>query len=141
MRVCYQRDLPPSFDIKTYFFVYLKDYIYHYDNDRVSKVEKKPDLNVLDGGSNGKAVGYRDVDGGQDHHAGDVDSDHKIIIVFPVICDLVDKVHQDCGEIRDHEYTGNVSSQINCELQTCSPLFQFPSLDIILTNRSRATVS
>ena len=74
--------------------VYLEDDINHNNHHRVGKVEEKPDLNVLYGSSNGQAVGHRDLDGGQDHHAGDVHSDHHFIVLPAVVCGLVNQIHQ-----------------------------------------------
>ena len=47
--------------------------------DRVSQVEKEPNLNVLYLSSGGQLARDRDVDGGEHHHAGDVHGDHQLV--------------------------------------------------------------
>ena len=49
----------------------LKDVCYD-DNEGVSKVEQQPPLNWLDGVGSWEGGRNREVDRGQDHHAGDV---------------------------------------------------------------------
>ena len=47
---------------------------------RISQVKYQPDLHRLDVGGGWEAGGDREVDRGQDHHAGDVDRvDHVIL--------------------------------------------------------------
>ena len=70
-------------------------------------------LHWLDRGSRGQACGDRDVDGGQDHHAGDVHRDDELTLhgKVNIVGGLVDDVHEDGGEIGNHENTPNVSSK------------------------------
>ena len=78
---------------------HLEENIDQYDEDRVGEVEEEPDLHWLDVGGAGEAGGDREVDRGQDHHAGDVDGDdHAVLVVSrDVVGGLVDDVHQDGG--------------------------------------------
>ena len=46
------------------------------DEERVEETEEKPDLNVLDRRGGGETCRHRNVEGAQNHHAGDVDSDN-----------------------------------------------------------------
>ena len=75
------------------------------DEDRVGEVEEEPDLHWLDVGGAGEAGGDREVDRGQDHHAGDVDGvDHaELVFTSDVVGGLVDDVHQDGRQIGHHE--------------------------------------
>ena len=41
------------------------------DEGRIDQVEYQPDLHRLDGGGGGQTAGHVEVDGGEDHHAGD----------------------------------------------------------------------
>ena len=76
------------------------------DLEGVEQVDQEPDLHRLDTGRAGQAGGHREVDGGQDHHAGDVDGvDHVVLSVTgDVVRGLVDEVHEDGGEVG---YEGN----------------------------------
>ena len=53
----------------------------------------------------GEGGGHREVDGGQHHHAGDVDGvDHvKLGVSSDVVGGLVDDVHEDGGQVSHHE--------------------------------------
>ena len=70
-------------------------------------------LHWLDRGSRGQACGDRDVDGGQDHHAGDVHTDDELTFhgKVDIVGGLVDDVHEDGWEIGNHENTPNISSK------------------------------
>ena len=59
----------------------LKHYIDDDDEEGVGEVVEEPDLHGLDDGSAGKGAGDGEVDGGQDHHAGDVDGDDQVELV------------------------------------------------------------
>ena len=65
-------------------------YVDNNDHDRIGQVEEKPDLNIFHSCSKRKTAGDRDVDGGQDHHAGDVHRHHQVIVVLALVCRLID---------------------------------------------------
>ena len=70
------------------------------DNDhqeRIGEIEEEPYLYRLDIGSAGQAVRDREVDGGKDHHGGDVHGVDKVILALAGQVDggLVDDVHED----------------------------------------------
>ena len=50
------------------------------DHEGVEEVEQEPHLHRLDGGRAGKRGGDREVDGGQHHHARDVDRVHQVVL-------------------------------------------------------------
>ena len=81
------------------------------DEDRVGEVEEEPDLHWLDVSSAGKAGGHREIDRGQDHHAGDVDSVDQAVLVLSgdVVGGLVDDVHQDGWQVGHHKDTEKFS--------------------------------
>ena len=60
--------------------LYLQHNIDEYDKKWVGQVKEKPDLNRLDVGGAGQTDGHREVDRGQDHHAGDVDGVDQVIL-------------------------------------------------------------
>ena len=84
----------------------------------VEQVDQEPDLHRLDTGRAGQAGGHREVDGGQDHHAGDVDGVDQVILGVSgdVVGGLVDKVHEDGREESDHEDAGDISPQRHGDL-------------------------
>ena len=51
-------------------FSHLQQYVGDDDQEGVGEVEEEPDLHWLDVGGAGEAGGHREVDRGQDHHAG-----------------------------------------------------------------------
>ena len=75
---------------------YLQDHIDQDGGEGIGEVEDQPDLHRLDVGGAGQTDGYREVDRGQDHHAGDVDGEDQVVPGVPVdlIGDLVDHVHE-----------------------------------------------
>ena len=93
--------------------IYLKDYIWENHKNRVHHIEKQPYLNWLDVGGAGQGGGHREVHRGQHHHAGDVDRDDEVKLVVRLDVDhgLVHHIHQDSGQIGDHEDCPEVSSQ------------------------------
>ena len=78
--------------------VYLENDIYNNNQDRVSKVEEKPDLHILYGNSSWETSGDRKVHGWQNHHAGHVHLDDVSFKfgIFKETCDCVDDVYEDC---------------------------------------------
>ena len=50
------------------------------DHEGVEEVEQEPHLHRLDGGRAGQRGGDREVDGGQHHHARDVDRVHQVVL-------------------------------------------------------------
>ena len=59
---------------------YLQQNVDDDDHERVEEVEQEPHLHRLDGGRAGKRGGDREVDGGQHHHARDVDRVHQVVL-------------------------------------------------------------
>ena len=55
---------------------YLQYNIDQYNHQRTGQVEEEPYLHRLDVGRAGEAGRHGEVDGGQDHHAGDVNGQH-----------------------------------------------------------------
>ena len=90
---------------------HLEENIEQYDQDREGQVEEEPDLHRLDVGSAGEAGGHREVDRGQDHHAGDVDGVDQAVLVLSgdVVGGLVDDVHQDGWQVGHHKDTEKFS--------------------------------
>ena len=78
----------------------LKNDVSEDDLEGVEQVDQEPDLHRLDTGRAGQAGGHREVDGGQDHHAGDVDGVDHAVLVLPgdVVGGLIDQVHEDGWE-------------------------------------------
>ena len=64
-------------------------------DEGVGEVEEEPDLDRFDVHGDGQTRGHREVDGGQDHHAGDVDGvDHAVLVLSAdIVGRLVDHVH------------------------------------------------
>ena len=89
---------------------YLQDHIDQDGGEGIGEVEDQPDLHRLDIRRDGQAGGDREVDGGEDHHAGDVDGEDHVVLVVPsdVIGGLVDHVHENGWKISDHEHTVNL---------------------------------
>ena len=50
------------------------------DHEGIEEVEQEPHLHGLDGGRAGQRGGDREVDGGQHHHARDVDRVHQVVL-------------------------------------------------------------
>ena len=67
-----------KFDI---FTSYLQCRVDDDDKERVGEVKEQPGLNGLDDWSAGEAAGHGEVDGGEDHHAGDVDGEEDVVLV------------------------------------------------------------
>ena len=86
-----------TYDNMRYFY---KSDLHQHTNDDygkvVDQVEEEPNLHRLDIWSSGKVGGSREVDRGQHHHDGNIDSeDHVILVVsLDVHRSLVDQVHQ-----------------------------------------------
>ena len=62
------------------------------DLQRIEQVDQDPTLHWIDGPRVWQAGGHREVDGGKDHHAGDVDGVDHAVLVRPrdVVGGLVD---------------------------------------------------
>ena len=73
--------------------MYLKENVWEYDQDRVGQIEDEPDLDRLDVGGAGEAGGHGDVEGGEDHHAGDAEvrDEFRNTVVLSLL-DCVDQV-------------------------------------------------
>ena len=94
-----------KFDV---FTSYLQCRVDNDDKERVGEVKEQPGLNGLDVRSAGEAAGHGEVDGGEDHHAGDVDGDDEVVLVIDghVVGCLIDDVHQDGRDVGHHEDAG-----------------------------------
>ena len=90
---------------------HLEENIDQYHQEREGQVEEEPDLHWLDVGGAGQAGGHWEVDGGQDHHAGDVDGVDQVVlgVSADVVGGLVDHVHQDGGQVGHHKDTEKFS--------------------------------
>ena len=73
---------------------HLQQNVGEYYKARVDQIEDEPDLYRLDIRGAGEAPGHVEVDWGQHHHAGDVDSKDNLISIFHCdkICSLVDNI-------------------------------------------------
>ena len=108
---------------------------------RISQVKYQPNLHRLDVGGGGEAGGDREVDRGQDHHAGDVDRVHQAVLLIrhDIVGDLVNDVHEDCWEITDKENTPELPHKEHLHYNFMFIGFFFkilshiPSLDNVLT--------
>ena len=84
-----------------------------YGDEGIGQIENQPDFYwfYIRGGR--QAGGHRQVDGGEDHHAGDVDGvDHVVLSVsLDVVGGLVDHVHEDSGQVGHHEDALNLPRQ------------------------------
>ena len=87
--------------------IHLENNIDKYNQERICQVEEKPFLYWLDALSVGQRSWYREVDRGQNHHAGDVHSDDQVIfgVASDVVGGLVDDVNENCGKIGHHKDT------------------------------------
>ena len=118
----------------------LYDVALHY-KERKGQVEEEPDLHRLDVGGGWEAGGHREVDRGQDHHAGDVDRVHQAVLLIrhDIVGDLVNDVHEDCWEITDKENTPELPHKEHLHYNFMFIGFFFkilshiPSLDNVLT--------
>ena len=52
------------------------------DQDGVGQVKQQPQLHWLDVRGGGETGGHREVDRGQNHHAGDVDGEDQTVLVL-----------------------------------------------------------
>ena len=50
------------------------------DQEGVGQVDEEPHLHWLDGGGGGQGGGDREVDRGEDHHAGNVHCDYQVLL-------------------------------------------------------------
>ena len=84
--------------------VYLHNNIDKDDHEGVDEADEQPDLHRLDAGRVGQRGGDREIDRGQDHHAGDVHRDYQLIPALPgdVVGQLVDHVHHQGREVGYH---------------------------------------
>ena len=102
------------------------------DQKRIGQVEEKPPLDWLDAGRAGQGGGDREVDGGQDHHARDVQGEDQVVLssrdreyslhdyyldylalTVYVVGYLIDNVHENGGEVSDEEYAVKVPGEHN----------------------------
>ena len=81
-----------------------------------AEVEKKPIINIFQTCSRRReTVVYRDVEGRENHHAGQIGHDYGVKLVFnipEVVCSLVDDVQKQGGKICSHESSKNVSFEV-----------------------------
>ena len=85
------------------------------DEEGEGEVDEEPDLHRFDSQRAGESRGDREVDGGEHHHAGDVDGDHQVGLALQpqVVGGLVDHVHQDGGEVGHQENIPDIRSKIH----------------------------
>ena len=93
---------------------YLNKNIQNNDKAWVNQREKEPDLHWLDLRGGGQTGGDRQVDGGQHHHAGDVDRDDQLVLVRggDVVGGLVDQVHQKCWQICHQDNIADLAGEV-----------------------------
>ena len=84
-----------------------------YNKKGIDETEEKPDLDILDRGGGRETGRDSDVDGGEDYHAGEIDSYHgfKIVLCSEMIGQLVDDVHQDGGEVGHQQDVADLSAE------------------------------
>ena len=93
--------------------MYLHNNIDKDDHEGVDEADEQPDLHRLDAGRVGQRGGDREVDRGQDHHAGDVHRDDQLVPALPgdVVGQLVDHVHHQGWEVGHHHRHLQISTQ------------------------------
>ena len=119
----------------------LKNDVGEDDLEGVEQVDQEPDLHRLDTGRAGQAGGHREVDGGQDHHAGDVDGvDHVVLSVTgDVVGGLVDHVDEYCRQVNFHEDTPYISGEDHRDDSHISTIFEMNLFaDILMINSKLA---
>ena len=127
--------------------MYLNDDVDQNYKDRVDQREEEPNLDWLDSGGGGQTGGDREVDGGQHHHAGDVDGIDCLVLVRggDVVCGLVNQVHEDGGQVSDQYYANNVPTKMHCVDQSIIFFNSFCllncPLNIKLSERSWSSIS
>ena len=69
--------------------------IYQDDQKWIDETKEKPDLNIFDRRAGRETARDSDVDRGEDHHTGDVDSDDvtKEFLSDKIVGNLVNNVH------------------------------------------------
>ena len=75
---------------------HLEEDVGQYCDERIGEIKNQPELNRFDFRGDGQAWGHWDEDGGEDHHAGDVDGVDQVVLRVPgdVVGQLVYQVHQ-----------------------------------------------
>ena len=68
------------FEKHYYSFEDLNDDVCDDNEEGPGEIEEEPDLHRFDTGGAGQAGGDGEVDGGQHHHAGDVDGEDQVIL-------------------------------------------------------------
>ena len=88
---------------------YLEENISDNYQERPEEVEEEPLLNGFDIKGDREVLWNRDVDRGQQHHAGDVNAVDQaaLVLLADVVVGLVDDIHQDGGEAGHREYLGH----------------------------------
>ena len=91
----------------------MHDHICNDNPEWIGDAEEQPDLHRFNVGGVGQRHGDGHVDGGEHHHAGDVHRDDQVILGVPrdVVGGLVDDVHQEGGEVCDHNDVEGVLCQ------------------------------
>ena len=97
------------------FLHYLHGNIDQNDHEGVCQVEKEPLLDGFDDTCVWQRGGHRQVDGGEDHHARDVDGVQQVVpgLTDDVVAGIVDDVHEDRGEVSYHKYTKDFQLKID----------------------------
>ena len=105
------------------------------DKDRIGEVKEEPELHRLDVGGWRQTGGHREVDRGQDHHAGDVDRVEQAVLVIrhDVVGGLIDGVHQDSREVGHHHDAPELPVELHTDLDPVpDDLFNAPALYDVL---------
>ena len=94
-------------------YFYLEENIKDNYQERPEEVEEEPLLNGFDVKGDREVLWDRNIDRGQNHHAGDVNAVDQAVLVLSadVVGGLVDDIHQDGGEVGHEEYLGHFPLQ------------------------------
>ena len=95
--------------------MYLHHDIHQYNHKRKSQIEEEPNLDWFDVGSAGQGGWHGEVDGGENHHAGDVDGVQQVVprLTDDVVAGVVDDVHQDGRQVCYHEYAEDFQLKVD----------------------------
>ena len=113
-----QKHIYSQLETSNRLLLYLQTDVDENDKERKGEVEQKPDLYRLDIRGGGQASRHREIDGGQDHHAGDIDGvdQAELVLTGDEVSGLVDDVHEDTGDVGDHDDTKKFPSERHGDL-------------------------
>ena len=82
---------------------------------RISQVEKQPDLNRFYVLGLSERCWDWEVDGGQDHHTGDVHCDYQLMlgVTSQIVGGLVQNVHKNSWQVGHHEDAKKITIKVN----------------------------